>query len=242
MRNIDFMAGTYFSLHSLPDWMQTAKPGTLPGELWAGLKDHIAVDVDGNEASIWPGTRLYDFTDQTVRRIAISALTRYVDRNHLGWVFCDYASLRLPNAMLDLDRDGNGHWIDDDERAMVCEAFMAYLVEPHVAMPGVVLVVNGNLALRDDEFASLVDIPFIEDFPRYFFGDVGPNWDNAIDPDFEWSLYRLTQPRYRNGGDVVMIGNEYSEDFTELYRLFGDRVIICNTQRAGVLPPEVKRR
>lgn len=237
LRNADFMAGTYFSTHSVPEWMANAGEGSYPRALYDALISHVLPDTLGNPASVWPNTVLYDFTDPNVQRAAGALLADYVRRNHIDWVFLDYCSATLPPAGLAIQQA-------PDYREQMVAAWTGYMgVLRELVPPAVKLIPNGSLALRDSSFARLADGCFVEDFPRYFFGTVGPNWNNALDPDYLWSLFPLTQPRYREGVGVVMIGDDNNEDWTAdgpLHQIDQSKfpgLVICYTQKADGLPP-----
>lgn len=228
--NIDFMAGTYFQSRNIPYWMGAQVSGYCR-DLWDALSRSPILNDSGNPALAWPGTRLYDFTDTAVQKIAAEVLAGYVKRTGLDWVFVDDVSTYFDaNANLPA-------WLTD---AVVVEALARYMGVLREVLPSRVKIIsNGALAIKDDRFAKLVDGLFIEDFPRYFFGEVGPNWENATDPDYPGSLYSLTKPRYRNGQGIVMIGNDNNEDFTDLYEIPG--LTIMATQKDEGLPPIPRR-
>jgi hypothetical protein len=180
MRNPDVEFGTYFSLHTCPVWMADAADSTYPGRLWAYLSKHLAVDAAGDTAMIWNGARyqpVYDLFEPGVMEGAAGILAGYCRAAGITAVFLDYASSPIAcsgDSRMDLDRNGVDQCADLDEQAVLAAAWRQYMDALHAALPGVRLVVNGSLAVKDASFWDHLadrDGVFFESWPAYYWTD-----------------------------------------------------------------------
>lgn len=246
-RNRDIHLGTYFQMHTLPYWLQRGSPDSYAGRLWAAGSPFLAKTTKGDTAAIWRNYPVYDFTNPEARAALIAELNRYVRATGLDWALLDYCSVVIPDHRqgwpgvegdLDLDGDGIGYWDDKNEQALAAASWSRYLEEMRAVLPeGFILIPNGDLALRRDSFAKLVDGCYIENFPHWFFGSQAPNYQNALDKNYPTSLHHLTTPQrwYRDPG-FVMLGNPEYRNWSALTRLFRGVVEVFD-QTGKDLPP-----
>jgi hypothetical protein len=245
-RNPDIRIGTYFQMHTLPYWLQRSNPESYPGRLWAAGSPFLARTTTGDTAAIYRNYPVYDFTNPDARAAIIAELNRYVRANHLDWALLDYCPVAIPDHRqgwpgvegdMDLNGNGVGYWDDDDEPAFAISAWYDYLEEMRAILPdGFLLIPNGNLAMRKDSFARLVDGCFVENFPHWFFGSQAPNYQNALDKNFPNSLHNLTAPhRWNREPGYVMLGNPQYQDWSALTNLFNGMVEVFD--QTGDMPP-----
>ncbi len=252
-RNPKIHAGTYFNVHTIAQWTSRAAPGTYARALWDGLSPFYVRTTEGDTACLWLNEPLYDFTSPTVRSIATTTLAEYMRRHSLDLVFLDFFSDPLPDLKKfqapmyqqlqrgewDFDRDGVGYFDDPDERALVKRAEYDFMRELIAAMPNFIFVPNGDLAIKEDKFASLCDGLNLENFPCYFFGVVNPvtqadynkAFANAVDPDYVYSLERLTSNRYRRNPGLVWIEDRYGRGTYGNIAVMFDGVVECMNQQ-----------
>jgi hypothetical protein len=220
--------GSYISIFSLPLWMSRADTTRYPGRKFLYLSDYYAVTTEGDTASNWIKSHVFDIVNPEARAISVREISRYVREQKLGHLMLDYCSSPLPNLLqyqdqwwqdtihgdLDFDRDGIGHWDDPDEQLMLRGVWAQYMLELRVALPEDCLIIpNGSLAMHSPEFASLVDGLYIEDFPRWHFGSYGYNYENALDPDYAGSLWNYSNPDMWYGDkSVVFLEDRYYQD------------------------------
>lgn len=222
-RNPRINLGSYVHFFNITWWYSRNDTTTYPGRLWAGLNTHFAHTTEGDTASFWKLGYVWDITDPEARAIAIREHARYARENGLKHLMLDWASIPMTNLLqyqpqwwqdlvhgdVDFDRDGIGHWDDPDEQEMLRLVFHDYAAELKAALPpDVMLVPNGRLACRDTVFADLVDGCYVEGFPKWYFGngDDG-SYANALDPDYPYSLWTLTE-WFKDG--IVMLEDRYS--------------------------------
>lgn len=238
IKNIDIHLGTYYNVHTAPIWMQKDYERGLTnyGALyWNAVAPFLARTTEGDTASIFANTYVWDVNNKEARTRAIEVLNDYVRRNGLSWVMLDFFTTPLPDFKpffdpifeemeegdLDFDQNGIAHWVDAEEILTLTKSWKLYIKEIREALPrDVLLIPNGRLALRDDSFACLADGAYIEGFPMWFFGTFDANLYNALSPDYEHSLWELTSDRwYRNPG-FVMLENRTSPNYLEKICLF----------------------
>jgi hypothetical protein len=232
--------------------LQESPRGSYPQRLWAAGSRFLAKTTTGDTAAIYRNYPVYDFTDPEARASLIAELDRYVRKNELDWAMLDYCAVNLPDHRqgwpsnegdLDLDADGVGYWDDKDEREMAREAWFEYIAELRMALPdGFLLIPNGDLALKADGFAALVDGCYVENFPHWFFGSQDPNYQNALDENYPGSLHHLTAPqRWCREPGIVMLGNPEYQDWSALASLF-DGVVVGYNQNGDPWPPVPEKR
>lgn len=227
-RNKDIDLGTYVSLFSVPLWMGQADTTRHPGRWFRDLSKFYAVTTEGDTASLWKKSHVFDVVNPKARAIAINEVNRYVREQRLGHVMLDWASIPMANLLqwqpqewqdtvhgdLDFDRDGIGHWDDPDEQEMLRKVWYTYMEEMRAVLPtNCKIFINGSLAIKDPQFAKLVDGCYVEGFPNFFFGGVGKHYINALDPDYPSSLWNLAnQKRWYGGEGYVLIEDLYNEN------------------------------
>lgn len=255
VRNVDIMVGTYFNAITDGPWGRKAPEGYTIRAMTDTIRGRYAITTEGDTASIWKNFPMYDFFDEDVVNDVTDVLADYVVTNKLDWVFIDHFNVVIPDLMQwqpeflpfregdpDLDRDGIGHWDDLDEQEayrIKCAEFINIIRSK--LPPSVKLIPNGSLAMRDDSFSLLTDGCFIENFPQHFFGSQDPNWENAFDPDYPFSVYNIArQDRYRNGNGIVFLCNTGNSNWTGIDIPEIKNVAICywhKDQFTGSIPP-----
>lgn len=245
IRNGDIMLGMYFNVHTVAQWMERATPGSYPNRLWTQLAPHYLKTTTGDTACVWLNNPLYDFTDPTVRVIALDILVPYVEANNFDWLFLDFFSVRLPDLKKfqlpiyseleegewDFDQDGIPYLLDAGERQAVIEGEYAFMQELSEALPGVLLIPNGDLAIYDPYFRTLTDGMFLEQFPWFFWGGESAHMENALDPDYPFSLPTLVSPGY-----YVFIEDEFNAGTYGIIAALFDGVVETKHMK-DVYPP-----
>jgi len=213
-RNVDIEFGTYFNLHTLQTWMENAPPGSYQRSLWALLSCYPAVDCDGNEARIWNGNKwqpMWDIFNQSARLGACRILADYCAECGITSVFLDFASVPIAcydggNWMrVDYLRNGISQCDDPGEQYELWRLWFDYMEELRDALPkNTSLLLNGNHAIRYDDFRDLVDAVFLEDFPAHHWD----SWDEAVEDI----------PRLQDGGDttVYLCNRQNDQRITDL--------------------------
>lgn len=183
--------------------------------LWQACSPHLARTVNGDTASVWEGSYVYDLLDPAVRADVLDVFAAYqgTGGNTFDGVFWDnFCSklwgaddLDLNDGEIDLDGDGVGHFADPDEIAAMHRAQEAWVRELRARFgEGFIQIANGDRALQDSTFAATVDGMFYEGFPTVGF----PGDDScyaALDPDRFNNLFAASRwPRTRNGGPWVI--------------------------------------
>jgi hypothetical protein len=199
-RNPKIVTGTYWPVFSLASYMRESPPTSYAGRLWAAATPFLAQTTEGDTAAVFLNAFVWDITNAKARARVVAVLADYARETGIGVAMLDFMSVPIPDLKvfqdrrwqdmergdLDFDRDGVGHWNDQDEQAATRQAFVDYVAELRRAMPaGFRLVPNGSLALEDVAFSHLVDGCYIEGFPRWFYGSGDdPNYLNAMDAGF----------------------------------------------------------
>lgn len=239
--NPDMLLGSYVSMFSVPEWMSRADTTRHPGRWWRDLTPYLVWTTEGDTASFWVKSWAWNVTIPEARAIAIAELKRYMVEQNLHFIMFDYASVPMPHLIdyqpqwwrdlvhgdPDFDGDGIGHWDDPDEQAKLLVAWYDYVDEVRAAMPDVHIHVNGNLPMKDDEFALKLDGINVENFPWWFFGNTaGPNFINALDPEYPVNLWHL-----QDLGKYIIIEDRYSRPGLTHMAMCFDKMILCRRWR-----------
>jgi len=221
--NPSIKLGTYYSVHSIGQWMVKAPLDTRARGYWEAMKPYLAHTTTGDTASIYQNAYLWNVLDPRARLAAIEQLVFYVRDNRLDWAMLDFISVPLPNLKSpywesfedgDLDLDGNGvsHWEDTDEQVALRAAFGDYIAQARSLLPpGFRLIPNGSLALMDTTFSRLVDGCYVEGFPAWFYGSDTGSYVNAFNDAYgPQSLPQLTRyGRWAVKDPAIMIEDRY---------------------------------
>lgn len=204
-RNPDILFGTYFSMHTVPYWMSRGREGSYVKKLWDFQIQHIVYTDVGDTASIWKNQPIWNVLDPEVRQGSINILDEYCRESGVNAIFLDYATGKLirydekPDIVygeLDFDQDGVVHRYDEDEQVALENAMFDFIAQLRATLPThTKLVVNGNLAIHNADFGKMFQEDggiFLEDFPYYFWGPgSGPNWDNALNPEYPNNVHDI---------------------------------------------------
>lgn len=220
MRNLDIHLGTYFNLHTVPNWCRrdAERGGTgWPARLWTDLSPFIVLTAEGDTAAIWKDEPVFNVLDPRARAAAAKVLGDYARATGVSWAMLDFVSVPLESFRLpgypvrEPDFDGNGLACRDDpaERAALRLAWGAYMTELRAAVPpGFLLIPNGGLALTDQTFSLLTDGCYVEGFGKWFYGSGdSPDYSAALSPLYgPQSVPNLCRPgRWANGVGYVML-------------------------------------
>ncbi|MBU2502498.1 putative glycoside hydrolase family 15 protein [bacterium] len=187
-------------------------------QLYRAALPHIVYTTEGDTASDWYDTYLYDFTNPQARSDILDIFTHFqtTSRNQFDGVFWDYFSPmlwvpdNLPGVYGDPDMDGDGvaHFDDADEIDRFLRGQEAWIDEMRARMgEDFIQIANGVRALRDSTFAAKVDGMFYEDFPAQGYNGMD-EFRMALDPgEFNnlWAAHGW--PRTQNGGPWLILSH-----------------------------------
>ena len=208
-RNPDIHLGQYFPTHSLAVWhLKAYKSGnvSIASEMWERVSPYLVYTTEGDTASIFAKTWMFDFTKKEARMAMISVFQEYGEG--IDWLMVDFFSFILPymisgqawertiNGKMDMDQDGIDYWNDMDEQIACRQASYDFAVEMREAFPDYILIVNGDLAIQKPDFRAFWDGCYIEGCPRWFFGSQNKEWINFLNPFYPHGLWQLTNPEY----------------------------------------------
>ncbi len=185
-------------------------------QLYRAALPYLVQTTEGDTASDWFGTYLYDFTNSQARSDILDIFTHFqaTSSNQFDGVFWDYFSPRLwiPTNLIgvygepDMDLDGVPHYDDADEIERFLRGQEAWIDEMRARMgEDFIQIANGVRALRDSTFAARVDGMFYENFPAQGFNG-GDQFRMALDPsEFNnlWAAHGW--PRTQNGGPWLIL-------------------------------------
>lgn len=237
-RNLTIRMGSYFPAWFVYGWQRRAgdslRRDSISGEWWNTLNRYI-VRTDSldpgtanmDTAALWLDDMVINVLNPDCRHAMVDIYQRHLGKR-VDFLMLDFLTIPLPDMKVwqgpryqrqehgDLDFDGNGTnlYHDPAEQAALRQAFISLLTELHAAMPNMLLLPNGNLALWDTTVARLTDGVYLEKFPECLAG-----WQfdfvRAVSADNPIGLPALTAPRYRNGRGLVWLEDSYD------YGLFG---------------------
>lgn len=185
-------------------------------QLYRAALPYLVRTTEGDTASDWYGTYLYDFTNPQARADVLEIFAHFqaTSSNQFDGVFWDYFSptLWIPLDLVgvygdpDMDGDGIAHRDDPDEIERFLRGQEAWIDEMRALMgEDFIQIANGVRALRDSTFAAKVDGMHYEDFPAQGFNGTD-EFRMALDPqEFNnlWAAHGW--PRNRNGGPWLIL-------------------------------------
>lgn len=232
-KNLAIEVGAYLPSFMVYGWMKKAAdlgeltPNTFGYDWWNELSPYLA-----RTDSLNPGTAISDtaaawLNDYTINmlipeaRIKMVLIASKYLVGRVDWLMLDFLTVPLPDLKVwqglryqqqehgDLDMDQNGipQYIDVAEQVALRTAFIDYIMKLRVAFPGVKIISNGWLAVRDSEVAKLVDGIMLERFPLEGWGF---SFVNALNPINPIGLPNLcAKNRYAINPGIVMINDAY---------------------------------
>lgn len=233
------MTGSYLTVFAIADWMAGAADTTLIGDWRKTMLPYLAMTTEGDTARIYPRARVVNYLVPGALEAAEAVWARHMNKPaamDVQWLMLDFCSAPLPDMLppggdpgqigrLDLDQDGLDHWHDADEVAAWRQANFAVVRALYRIRPTIYLIPNGALAIVDPEFSREVDGCYVEGFPRWFFGGAY-RIDNALDPEFPWSIPNLVAPeRFRAVPGYVMVEDTYDSGIPGYLSALFDGVI-----------------
>jgi hypothetical protein len=191
--------------------------GTFTRDLYDSTLPFWSYTTTGDTLMNWSNQVVLNVLDPACRDSIVTHLANYqaTTANPLDGVMWDYFDNWIwiaPNVAEfvsgEPDLDGNGISMYDDAAEQVayraaCDSLV--LRTDEILGSDFIQVFNGRRAHTDSAFASLGDGMYYELFPTQIFPD--PDMAHAMDPDYEFSLFRTTQwHRTSNGGPYTVLG------------------------------------
>jgi len=206
------------------------EPGSYHYEWNHRLAPHFARTTELDPATAEPDTfatwfRAYngDYSDECVAAFVSLCVDFLSDWD---WLMLDWCSIQLydlkkwqPQAYsdteygeLDFDQNGVPHSEDTEERLWWIGQQIKMVEQLDQALPEMLLVPNGNLAAYWPEFAVWVNGCYVERAPNQLNSPYSrKSWKQVLDPEYERSLFKLTEPGYFQEPFMILLEDRLNE-------------------------------